>query len=352
MRNIIRLNIDNYTENVWGGRWLPTAKGLPAGETNVGESWEFSTHTRHPSWIVKDGVKTNSLIDAFPSVAGAATRGGSPFLIKIIDARQSLSLQVHPGDAYAQRTEHDAGKAESWVVLDAGRSSDEGALYVGFNPAERARFASDAEFARAFRAAVEAANAKGEIPGDRERAAAAESVLRFVNRGRVSAGDVFHLPPGTVHALGAGVRLYEIQQSSDVTYRIWDWNRTPRPMHVEKAFDVLDVEARSADAFRPPPDAGLGGLDGRVVRLVSCREGSYRASSVDFLASGAAVDVETGGRFHVLTVVAGSVSVETEDDAELLGPYTTAVVPATLTRYRLRAASDEARVIKAEHLRA
>jgi mannose-6-phosphate isomerase len=355
MNNIIRLQNNNVTRNVWGGRWLSEVKGLALGEAPVGESWEFSTHERQPSRVAATGA---SLLELFPSIGPATAGQGAPFLIKLIDARQALSLQVHPGDAYSRRVEHAAGKAESWVVLETGAGPGDGFLYLGFDPDERARFSDDAAFARAFRTALDAANARGAVSSEDERRVIAEPVLRFVNRVRVRPGDVFHLPPGTVHAIGAGVRLYEIQQSSDVTYRVWDWNRPSdasggaalRPLHLDKAFDVLDFTARPADHFRPVPDAGLGGLEARETFLVACREGEYRASLLQLHTPSAVIDVETRNRFQVFTVISGAVAAETDGGAaETFNAFSTGVVPATLSRYRLRGVGSEARVIRAEH---
>lgn len=149
-----------------------------------------------------------------------------PILTKIIDARDSLSVQVHPDDAYAQRVEHQPnGKTECWYILHAEPAAQ---LVLGWT-----RSTSRQEYERRV--------ADGTL-GD---------LLRHVP---VSAGQAFYLPAGTLHAIGAGIVLFETQQASDLTYRIFDWNRvgadgTPRPLHVKKAGDVLDYHAGTSEAI-------------------------------------------------------------------------------------------------------
>lgn len=179
---------DNLVKNVWGT-----------------ESWQFSVHPDHPgSAILSDG-KTTPLSSIAPR---------STLLLKFIDARDNLSVQVHPDNAYAQTHENSSGKCESWLILGPGT------LYLGFKT-------------------------KTDGPAFKKACAAGteEEVLSYLNAISVKKGDVFHVPPGTVHAIGKGVRLFEIQQSSGITYRVWDWNRGSRPLHLEKAFDVLNFAA-------------------------------------------------------------------------------------------------------------
>ena len=136
-------------------------------------------------------------------------------LVKLIDARKDLSVQVHPNDEYARREEHQSGKAEMWMVLEAEPGA---ALYYGF--------------ARAV--------SRDEI----EKSLAENTLIDLLRRVPVQQGDVFYIPPGTVHAIGAGMVIAEIQQSSNVTYRLYDYGRLgadgkPRPLHVERSLAVL-----------------------------------------------------------------------------------------------------------------
>jgi mannose-6-phosphate isomerase len=145
----------------------------------------------------------------------ALDRDTFPVLIKILDAREWLSVQVHPSDDFAIAHEGDLGKTEMWVVLDA----DPGAqILLGFR-----RGVDEAAFRQAL------------LDG---------SVADCVHRTSARAGDVFFVPPGTIHAIGPGVLIAEIQQSSNVTYRVFDWNRTPeRTLHIDRSLEVLDFDA-------------------------------------------------------------------------------------------------------------
>lgn len=205
---------------IWGGDRLAREYGKDCEIDRLGETWELSVREDTVS-LVENGIfKGKSLADAISAIghdAVSATWDGVnfPLLIKLIDARDDLSVQVHPDDAYAAERENDLGKTEMWVVLAA----EEGAKLV-FGLADGYDRAS-------FAAAVQA----GEI----------EKALAFRP---VRAGDVFFIPSGMVHAIGAGILLAEIQQNSDLTYRVYDYDRrqsdgTLRALHVDQALDVV-----------------------------------------------------------------------------------------------------------------
>ncbi|MBV9079684.1 MAG: hypothetical protein JO102_01030, partial [Elusimicrobia bacterium] len=137
----LRLQLDNFTDNLWGGDWIPRMKGIPIPDAPVGESWEFSAHPNRPS-LVTVGSRviplSELLADAPKAVFGerlnARLSGRAPFLLKFIDSRDDLSVQVHPSDEQARAHGADAGKPESWLILDTGEAEGEGFIYVGFNP--------------------------------------------------------------------------------------------------------------------------------------------------------------------------------------------------------------------------
>ena len=165
-------------------------------------------------WIVSVHQAGQSAIDdAVPQIGGKALGeviGSSyPLLIKIIQANETLSVQVHPDDEYAQLNEKSAGKTECWYVLDA---VPDAAIIYGLNKAYN-------------RQELETALKNNAI----------ENCLRFVP---VSKGDFIFIPAGTVHAIRGGLRLLEVQQSSDITYRLYDWGR-PREIHIKKGLDVI-----------------------------------------------------------------------------------------------------------------
>ncbi|MBE5809825.1 MAG: GNAT family N-acetyltransferase [Clostridiales bacterium] len=204
----------------WGGEKLRTVYGKPIAEVPTGESLEVSCIPGLES-TDDTGVKLPDLIARYGArFAGKYAKETFPLLLKFIDAAESLSVQVHPDDAYAGANENGKlGKTEAWLILDAPEGSQlVYGIKNGTNLAE-------------LRTACEAG-------------AAVENLLRKVD---VKPGDVCFIPAGCVHAIGAGIMLYEIQQSSDVTYRFYDWDRVDkngnrRELHIDKALDVTDLE--------------------------------------------------------------------------------------------------------------
>lgn len=213
----------------WGGSKLRTLFGRALPDERTGESLEVSAIDGLNSRD-EEGRTLSGLIALYGErLTGKGLSSPFPLLLKLIDARDRLSVQVHPNDAYAKRRENKLGKTEAWIILHA----DEGAQLV-YGVRENVT-----------KEALMNASLQG---------AAVERLLRFVP---VKAGDAFYIPAGTVHAIGGGIVLYEIQQSSDVTYRFYDWNRMDaegkkRELHLKKALDVTDTETR-LDAVQPTP---------------------------------------------------------------------------------------------------
>lgn len=231
---------------VWGGNRLKTLYGREGGD-KVAESWEVSVHPDGPSGIAGGGTLAEYLA-ARPEAAGAA--GGLPVLIKYIDAAQNLSVQVHPDDAFARREEGDNGKTEMWYVIGA----EEGAgIYCGF------RKDTDKD---AFLAKVQ----DGSV----------QELLNFIP---VKAGDCFLIEAGTVHAIGAGCLICEVQQSSNVTYRVYDYGRLvngkPRQLHLDKAMRVINFSAfrdRTGSGKKEPAGEGCALRHLTQCRYFRCRE--------------------------------------------------------------------------------
>lgn len=206
-----------FKDYLWGGETLKLLYG--AAEPRVAEAWLLSAHPHGPS-IVAEGRCTGMTFPQY--LLSEEGQSAFPVLIKLIDAAQKLSVQVHPDEAYAQIHENDHGKNEMWVVLEA---KEDAYLYIGFN-----RDVS-----------------KGEIR-TRVTDGTIETVLRKVP---TRPGDIYYIPAGTVHAIGAGNLILEVQQSSNATYRLYDYQRRDaqgalRPLHLNKALDVLD--GRNADS--------------------------------------------------------------------------------------------------------
>lgn len=209
---------------VWGGNRLCQYKGLEQSNEPIGESWEVSAVPTSTS-IVSNGEQAGhdliSVIRQAPEeILGESVarkyNGQMPLLVKFIDARRDLSIQVHPNDEMAQRIHGKMGKSEMWYVIDAQPGSY---LYAGF---------------------------KTKIDQEEYRQRIADGTITDVlARHEVKAGDVFYLPAGRVHAICSGILLAEVQQSSDLTYRIFDYNRPgldgkPRELHTELAAQALN----------------------------------------------------------------------------------------------------------------
>lgn len=215
----------NLRTMVWGGRRLTEWKNLPL-QDNIGESWEVSTHDLLPSVIANGtwaGYELREVIAKMPeAILGKAVakkyENQLPLLVKLIDTKSDLSVQVHPDDTMAQREHNDRGKTEMWYVVDAEKDAY---IYAGFkeelSPEEYAKRVADG------------------------------SIIEALAKHEIRTGDVFYIPAGRVHAIGKGVMLVEVQQSSDRTYRIYDYGRMgldgkPRELHTELAAQALDYQ--------------------------------------------------------------------------------------------------------------
>ncbi len=204
---------------IWGGERLKKEYNKHLDISPLAESWECSVHPDGMSLIdggEYDGQTLKEVLERSPEYLGTKS-DNMPILIKFIDAAKDLSIQVHPDDKYAREHEGDNGKTEFWYVLDAEEGAE---LVYGFeHPMNREKL-------------IDAID-NGKL----------EKMLHHIP---VHKGDVFFVYPGTVHAIGKGIVLVEVQESSNVTYRLYDYNRVDkngckRPLHIERAADVLDM---------------------------------------------------------------------------------------------------------------
>ena len=216
---------------LWGGSRLNDDFGKEINIAPLAETWECSTHPDGQSIVASGGYAGKTLGDvlrAHPEFLGGhplQTTGGRPdlpVLIKLVDARQKLSVQVHPDDAYALANENSLGKTEMWYVLSARKDAT---LVYGFNQDMNETSVKNA--------------------------LTAGTIERYLNHVAVHKDDVFYIETGTVHALGAGVIVAEIQESSNLTYRLYDYERTDkhgkqRELHVDKALDVMRMNSSAA----------------------------------------------------------------------------------------------------------
>ena len=210
---------------LWGGSRLNDdfAKDIPLSP--LAETWECSTHPDGESLIASTGQTLTAVLAEHPDWLGThplSVTGGKPelpILVKLIDAKKDLSVQVHPDDEYALRVEHSLGKTEMWYVLDARKNSK---LIYGFNRDVTAEVV--------------------------KRALEEGTIEKILNHVPIRKDDLFFIEAGTVHAIGAGALIAEIQESSNITYRLYDYNRkdkngNTRELHIEKALEVADLRS-------------------------------------------------------------------------------------------------------------
>lgn len=212
-----------YKDYIWGGERLKKDFGKETDLYPLAESWELACHKDGTNRVINGecaGRTLQSMIEEYPSIVGEKVGDINlmPVMVKLIDANASLSIQVHPDDDYAARTGCGCGKSEMWYVLDAEE---------------------DAEIIYGFKDTV----TKNEF----ETSIKNGSLLEIVNRVKVKKGDVFFTQAGTLHAIGKGILVAEIQQNSNITYRVYDYGRrgkdgNHRPLHIEDALNVIVLE--------------------------------------------------------------------------------------------------------------
>lgn len=307
-----------YQVLVWGGRRMMTWRGdLPEGP--VGESWDLADHPKGRS-VVSEGPHRGTGLDQLvrsygQALVGTGFRGSSfPLMVKLIDATARLSVQVHPDDASVRSLGVGTnGKTECWLFL-----SDGGEVFEGLHPGIDA-------------AAFESARVAGTM----------EQVL---NRFETRAGDFFFLPARTVHALGGGCLVYEVQQNSDVTFRVDDWGRVgldgaPRPLHVKESMATIDFSPRAHGPVVVPTVAHPGG--GTVRRLIRCPYFQVEERQ------GPLLHGDTDERCAIVTCTEGGGELSTDGGSVTLAPMTTALVPAAAGQWRFRGRSDSSLLVSA-----
>jgi len=242
--------IPQYKERIWGGDNLKKVLGkdVPADIIRCGESWEVSAVEDSVSEVANGYLAGNTLEELIEVYMGDLV-GDSiyekfgvefPLLIKLIDAQDVLSIQVHPDDEYAEKNHHAYGKTEMWYVISAEEDSE---IITGF---------------------------KKDVTREEYLQSLSNGNLKnLLNIEKAKVGDVYYIPAGRVHAIGKGVLLAEIQQTSDITYRIYDWDRVdsngkPRELHNDLALDVIDFSA-IVDAKWTKPD-----VVNKTAELASC----------------------------------------------------------------------------------
>jgi len=308
--NLLRFR-ETYFNRIWGGDKLKHLYDKPLPSATIGEAWLISDHDVCESAVMEGPHKGTTLRQLLqedaPAVLGRrpalTVHGLFPLLLKILDAADVLSVQVHPDDACAARLgEPDVGKTEMWHVLQADAGSE---LICGLAPEmTKPRFTQAVE--------------DGSIE---------HHLLRFP----VKAGDSLFVEAGIVHAIGRGLVLAEIQQNSDLTYRIYDWGRTgddgkPRPLHLDKAVEAIHF-GRPMPGPRPP--LYMEGGDARRDFLAACSH--FAAESVTL--NGIYRRHIDGETFHILLAQEGLVSFNDGEEACRLYPGQALLVPGSRAHY-------------------
>ena len=311
-------------ERVWGGIALRRyGKPVPDGK-RIGESWEISDRDDVQS-VVANGADAGKTLRQQIEAYGAQLLGSNcgdakrfPLLVKLLDARERLSLQVHPPDTIARKLGGEP-KTEMWYVLEANKDAH---LIAGLH-----RGVTREQFEDALRS---------------DSPKLSDLIYRFP----VSPGDCFFVPSGRLHAIDAGVVLVEIQQNSDTTYRVYDWGRVgldgkPRQLHVKESIACINF-----DDFEPPKQKPkIEHLGANVLRrLVECEY--FHVHQLDLNA--AWPDVCDGSTFHIITCVEGAFSVHALNNEKMeikLGEFL--ILPGTLGNYTITPLATSTRALKA-----
>lgn len=294
-----------FHERIWGGDLLGKMnKKLPEGKV-IGESWELSGVPGNLSVVSNGKLKGNNLEELVEVYMGDLVgekiyqRYGLvfPLLIKLIDAQDALSIQVHPDDALAAKRHDSYGKTEMWYVVDCEPGAE---LYLGFNRPVT----------------------KEEYLGYVQSGTLADILARV----KVKPGDAYFIPAGAIHAIGKGILIAEIQQTSDITYRVFDWNRVDangkgRELHTELAVDAIN--------FAPDQkfDVTAGPIANKAVKIVQCPYFTTNILEVEGKAEREYVAVDS---FVIYMVLDGKMTLKWDGGQETISKGETVLLPAVI----------------------
>jgi mannose-6-phosphate isomerase len=294
-------------DKIWGGDALVKNYGKKADLSRlIGESWELSAIEDNLS-VVSNGFLAGNNIEEIIEVYMGDITGEAvfekygnefPLLIKFLEAKKDLSVQVHPNDQIAREKHNAYGKNEMWYILETGPSSK---IYTGFNqPVTRDVFS---------------------------KYLAEGNLISCLNTESIKYGDAFYTPAGRIHAIGAGTVLVEIQQTSDITYRIFDWNRNenssqPRDLHIDLALDAIDYKAAGTCAIRKEL------ITDKTENLVSC---PYFHTNILHFTSLIRKDYNIIDSFILYVCVEGEFIIHWDKGAEIVTKGETVLLPAMIT---------------------
>ena len=290
-------------EKIWGGEKLMTLFNKKSNRNDIGESWEVSDVDGDTSIVSNGALKGYSLKDLITSfkheLVGEKVfqmfQEKFPLLIKFIDAKEKLSIQLHPNDALAKERHNSFGKTEMWYIMHAEEASN---IIVGFkNDTSKQQY-------------LEHLTNK--------------TLLEILNVDTVNEGDVYFIPTGRIHAIGSGVLLAEIQQTSDNTYRVYDWDRkdaqgNTRELHTEEAIDAIDFTAQSSYK------TSYQKVKNTASNIVTC---PYFTTNIIEVDQGISLDHTDKDSFVIYMCVKGCVQFHYKDITETIEIGQTLLVPA------------------------
>lgn len=290
-----------YYDKIWGGRALEKFRNnLPEG--NIGESWDVAHH-RNGESIVENGKYSGKTFGEIIELLGSDLLGKEmalgefPLLIKIITAKDKLSVQVHPNDEYARKNENDLGKTECWYILDAEEDSY---LILGTKNCDR----------ETFKKAIEEGKTED-----------------YLNKIKVKKGDMYYVESGLVHAICEGVTIIEIQQSSDTTYRVYDYNRG-REIHVDKALDVINFSLKGEKSIERVLESTEN-----YIKTSLCTGEYFNVEKYDV--KDYLIESSNKERFTILTCVEGKGIIKTKEEDVIMKMGDSILIPAALGEYKI-----------------
>lgn len=290
-----------YYERIWGGKDLEKFRdNVPSGV--IGESWDIACHKNGTGKVVNGELKGKGFDEIIREyghdiLGNAIDLKEFPLLIKLITAKDKLSVQVHPNDEYAKRVENDLGKTEAWYVVDA---AEDASLIVGTKNCDK----------ETFKKAIDEGN-----------------LDQYLNKIPVKKGDFFYVQSGLVHAICEGVLIAEIQQSSDTTYRVYDYNRG-REIHVEKALDVIDFSLKGENTH------GIAIKNDGYNKTYLCLGQYFTIQKYEINKS--VKEASDKDRFYLFTCVDGEGIIKYNNGEEKIAMGDSIFIPASLGEYELQ----------------
>lgn len=308
-------------EKIWGGNKLKTILNKPSIGDNIGESWEISTVNDNIS-VISNGVHSGKRLDDFIKEYSTQLLGAKvyqefgdqfPLLIKFIDAREDLSVQLHPDDVLAKKRHDSFGKTEMWYVVQADADAK---LIVGFN--------------------------KDTTKEEYETFLKEGKITELLNFEEITEGDSYFINAGRIHAIGGGALIAEIQQTSDITYRVYDWDRqdsegNERELHTDLALDALDFKARDDFKLKYTLEKN------KVNQLISSKYFTTNTLSINKSIQRTYADIDS---FKILMCIEGSGTISTMDYSENISFGETMLIPSTIENISIESDTNEMKLLE------